>query len=129
MQRSPHGYVSMIWIGGLALICPACAEPPFESTPIEQCMIGDTCVVEGQLVATNRMGRIEDETACLAVALPEYVTDDWNLRQVRASGEIHSAPDLEGLVKYKIGDREFDAESCYSGLAMYVEQIEEMRKQ
>jgi hypothetical protein len=75
------------------------------------------------------MGRIEDETACLAVALPEYVTDDWNLRQVRASGEIHRAPDLDGLVKYKISDREFDAESCYSGLAMYVERIEEMREQ
>lgn len=74
------------------------------------------------------MGRIEDQTACVAVALPEYVTDDWDLRQVRASGEIHRAPDVLGLVTYKIHDREFDAEACYSGLAMYVEQIEQVRE-
>jgi hypothetical protein len=92
-------------------------------------MVGDRCVVEGQLVATSGVGRIDDETACLAVALPQYVTDDWNLKNVRASGVIHRAPELPGLVTYKIRDREFDAESCYSGLAMYVENIEEVRDQ
>jgi hypothetical protein len=116
----------MILLGGLAVSCLACAEQPGEVTRIDQCMVGDTCVVEGQLVATSGVGRIEDETGCLAVGLPKSVTDDWNLRHVRISGEIHSAPDLAGLVKYKIRDREFDAESCYSGLAIYVEKIEQL---
>jgi hypothetical protein len=124
MQTSQYGHVSMIWIGGIAAICSACAALPLEPSPIAACIVGDACVVEGRLVATSGVGRIEDETGCVAVALPEYVTDDWNLRQVRASGEIYGAPDLEGLVKYKIRDREFDAEACYSGLAMYVAQIE-----
>src|SRR6185436_21076552 len=123
MPNSSLGHVSMICMTGICLACEGQSEP----TRFDQCIVGEQCVVEGELVAASGSGRIgDDEEECLAVALPEYVTDDWDSRYVRASGEIYRAPELGGLVKYKIRDRWFDAESCYSGLAMYVEKIEQV---
>ena len=123
MSRS---YLSIIWLS-IFLACTSCAVQTIEPKRISQCNIDDSCVVEGQLIATEGMGRIQDDTGCIAVALPSYVTDDWNLQQVKASGKIYKAPDYEGFVTYKILERIFDAEACYSGLAMYVDDIELVR--
>jgi len=55
------------------------------------------------------------------------VTDDWNPRRVRASGQVYALPVSSGLFAFKIRDRWFDVEACYSGLAMYVDQMEQVR--
>lgn len=107
----------------LLVISIACAGRNSESyiaTPIDECIVGEECVVEGLLIATMQMGRIEDDSNCIAVALPESVGDDWNLTRVRATGRTYKAPDFSGLVTYKIQDRDVDAEACYSGIAIYV---------
>ena len=122
-----HSCLSPISLLVMSIACTACTPETYAATPIDQCVVGEECVVEGQLIATKRKGRIEDESACIAVALPESVGDDWNLMRVRATGRIYKAPDAPGLVTYKIQDRDFDAEACYSGYAMYVEEIEQLR--
>lgn len=124
MQRSCLS--PLIWLV-MSIACTTCARGNRIPTPLEECVVGEVCVVEGQLIATKHKGRIEEDGACIAVALPDAVGDDWNLLQVRATGRIYSAPEFSGLVTYKIRDREFDAEACYSRLAMYVDELEQLR--
>ena len=129
--------LSVVWIG-LSIACTSCAWRATHAVRVSRCNEGAVCVVEGQLVAahgaygvdadlTTSNGRIEDKSGCIAVALPPDVTDDWNPRRVRASGQVYALPDGLGLFSVKIRDRWFDVEACYSGLAMYVDQIEQVR--
>jgi len=121
-----HRYLPVMWLA-LSVVCTSCTSRNMDRARITQCAVGAACVVEGQLIATKGKGRIEDESGCIAVALPTYVDDDWNLQRVKASGSVYKAPDYPGLITYTIRDRVFDAEACYSGLAMYVDQIEQSR--
>lgn len=124
MQRCCLSALSLLV---MSIACTACTPETFSATPIDECVVGEECVVEGQLIATKQKGRIEDDSDCIAVALPESVGDNWNLTQVRATGRVYRAPDAPGLVTYKIQDRDVDAEACYSGYAMYVDDIEQLR--
>lgn len=116
----------LVYVIGVAAICVSCSTRSAETTPTSRCGVGRNCIVQGKLVATHGTGSIRDESGCIAVALPEYVSDDWNLQLVRASGVIYRAPDYPGLVTYRLKDRVVDAEACYSGLAMYVDKIEKI---
>lgn len=102
--------------------------------PVSRCIVGEVCHVEGTLVAGERTGRIEgnepadeSDTNCVSVARPEKFAGVYVGVPVRASGKIYMAPDLPGLMSWKLSDRWVDAESCYSGLAMYVDTIELLR--
>ena len=81
-----------------------------KSTPIDQCVVGRRCLVEGILVATEKMGSIratenENASECIAVALSAGVPDSWNLRHVKAIGMVSRRPNLPGMFRYKLKDR------------------------
>lgn len=101
-----------------------CSSASTTLVPIGKCNVGGTCAVQGTLVASHGMGSIRDQDDCVAVALPEFVPDTWNLKTVEAWGTIYKAPDYPGLVTYKLNGRDVDAEACYSGLTMFVDHIE-----
>jgi hypothetical protein len=94
--------------------------------PSVQCSVGNSCMLEGQLIATQGTGSVRYDDSCVAVALPQYVTDSWNLQTVKASGTIYKALSYPGLVTYQLLGRKVDAEACYSGLVMYVDRIEKV---
>jgi hypothetical protein len=109
-----------VFICGLA----SCASNPSQVIPANQCKTGEICIVKGTLIVGEGMGSVRDQSGCVAVALPQDVPDSWNEHFVRAIGKIYQAPDYPGLITYKLKGRNVDAESCYSGMAMFVDRIE-----
>jgi len=102
--------------------CAACAALD-STTSINRCVPGSTCTIKGMIVTSEQVGSIRDETGCISVALPKFVNDSWDHRNVRASGHVYRIPDYPGLTTYKLRDRTIDVEACFSGLAMYVDEI------
>jgi hypothetical protein len=94
--------------------------------PISHCVIGEPCAVWAKLNATNHIGSVRDETGCIAVALPNDVTDALNAHFVGVAGVVYKIPDHPGLITYKLKGRVVDVEACQSGLVMFVDTIEEV---
>ena len=123
----PLRFLGVISIAS-CFVCAGCAGQFHASKWVSKCAVGEVCAVDGKLVANEGKGRIEGprnetDTDCITVALPPELDGEYDAVPVRASGAVTEMPVIPGASEVTIRDRWVDAEACYSGLVMYVDEI------